>query len=263
VAREKIDAILLNAYVDDELDDLERARIEQAAVRDPAIARQLALLIRLKSATAEAVEPAVIDLPRTHRRKLPLIAACVAAVIATATIVWSFLDIGTSEQNNIAFARAAHASWSEMSDDTDPIVSSFLARAPVSLSNVYFPDLSSAKLKLAHLKTWQASGELLLVAGFLGTRGCRVTMLVRPPETALNADEDSRLGFDAIEGLFMARWTVNGLSYSLIAEGMDRTRFDLIAKGVHAGSLQHAPIDKDMRMAIARSRATSPPCAIG
>jgi len=88
-------------------------------------------------------------------------------------------------------------------------------------------------------------------------------MLARPLGTTALGDTGSELGLGSIDGLLMARWAVKGLSYALIAEGMDRARFDLIAKGVHAGSLRHVPIDQDTRTAFARSRETSPPCAIG
>lgn len=262
MVREHIDAVLLNAYVDDELDGGEKARIEQAATRDPEIARQLALLVKLKSVTAEAAEPNTISLPPPRRWSLLKVAACLAALLVSAVVGWGHFAGGLGGKDDATFARAAHASWAEKTNGSMSPVHQVLALAPEALAKAYFPDLSSAKLRLTHLEMWRDSGDPLLVAGFLGTRGCRVTLMVQVHVGEPAGEAPDALDLGALGRLLLARWVVGGLSYALMAEGMDQTRFQLIAKGVHTGSLRHAPIDKDARMAIARSRATSPPCAL-
>ena len=133
----------------------------------------------------------------------------------------------------------------------------FNARA---VASAYVPELSAAKLRIAHVGqvAGPAGGEALLV-GYRGTRGCKISLLVATD--AAPAPETSSLPepFDAGE-LHGYRWRTGGRAYVIMAEGMARARFSLIATSVHRASLERAPLDSETRMALATSRAQSPPC---
>jgi anti-sigma factor RsiW len=260
VSEGSIDTSLLGAYIDGELDVVDSARIAEAVARDPEVARQVMVLTRLKSATAASVEDVSFDLPvRSPRRPWVYgIAACLLIALLGAGAYW-FGNFGTPGRGgNQDFAGAAHSSWSNaaLSDVVDPSV--VLTAAPAVLAHAYVPDLSSAKLRLVHSAIVQGRSGPALVAGYTGTRGCRVTLLAT---VAGGADETS-FSISESTGVIRARWRAGSLDYAMLAKGMARKRFHLLATSVFEASLERVPMDQDARHALARSRAESKPCML-
>lgn len=269
MSEDRIDFETLNAYVDGELDLARRAEIADAIAREPHLARQVAALSRLKSEVAESVETADlgIDLPDRRpraRRRSVVIAASIAVAFAAAGAIF----VTTSSDAELAWAVEAHESWAGQPDRrlAEPKADVALAALSRVGASAYVPELTAAKLRIAHIDrvAGPAGGEAVLV-GYRGTRGCKISLLVAAdaPDTAdatgARSPSPAPEPFDA-DALHGYRWRAGGLAYVIIAEGMDKARFSLIAKSVYRASLERAPVDPETRMALARSRAESPPC---
>lgn len=253
-----IDMSLLGAYVDGELDVEESARIAEAVANDAEVARQVMVLSRLKSALSGSVEEISIPLPETPsgRRWGYGIAAGLAGVVIAAATLWFALLGGPELPGGADFALNAHQSWSaaQAGDAVDPKL--VFAAAPEGLAKAYVPDLASAKLRLVHVSILQTKAGPALLAGYTGSRGCRVTLLV----TAAGADSPRSLELKESAGVTRASWRAGALEYTIMAKGMARQRFRLLAASVYDASLEAVPIDRQTQVALARSRAQSKPC---
>jgi hypothetical protein len=96
----------------------------------------------------------------------------------------------------------------------------------------------------------------VLVAGYRGTRGCKISLLVFRSlgalGKALNPFHD---GKNEAYG-----WRAGPLGYFIMSDGMDSGRFRLLAESVRHTSRKHAPFDEETRIALRTSRDKSAPC---
>jgi hypothetical protein len=132
------------------------------------------------------------------------------------------------------------------------------AARPVSAAlHPNVPDLSANGLDLAYVgdRKTPEGGEFLLI-GYLGSRGCRLTMFV--DRTDRQASE--KIVHIETDDVLASVWRAGSLRYALLAEGMAKPRFRLISDSVQRASLRRLPLDHDTRTALARSRAASLPC---
>ena len=119
------------------------------------------------------------------------------------------------------------------------------------------PDLSANGLDIAYAGERKApGGEDTMVIGYLGSRGCRLSLLIH------RAGEASLIDPVALEtGAVRATiWRAGPLRYALLAEGMAPDRFRLIADSVRRVSLERLPLDQPTRTALAQNRRGSAPC---
>jgi hypothetical protein len=260
VAEKPVDLDLLNAYVDGELDVEERARIAEAVAQDPEVARQVMVLSRLKSSVSGAVDMEAIDLPHNpaRRRWVYSIAASLLVVLLGATTIWLIVGGGKVGSNSLNRALAAHRSWSVTGQEEVLSAKVVLAGVPDKLRFAYLPDLSSARLRLVHSSVLRGQDRPTLLAGYTGSRGCRVTLMV----TAAGRDTGNKFEFSEHAGVTRARWRAGSLAYTMLAKGMAQQRFHLLATSVFQASLEAAPISPETRVALAHSRAKSKPCML-
>ncbi len=270
----------LNAYVDGALDAAESAEVALAIAASPGLARQVAMITRLRSATIEAVEVPDIDIDveidpiPAGRTRLRMVAACISVLVLAAGsfLAATFLDHPDLPPWFDVVARA-HDAWGdgEPSSASNTGISRHehsraLAGIPVGtlagpragpLAGAFVPDLSSAKLFAGHIfDLTDAIGGALLVIGYRGTRGCRVTLAVSadgdafPAEKVQVRDGDRRA----------YAWRVGRLGYAVMAKGMDSSRYDLIVKAMYDATLRNRPLDPNTRIALGASRKRSAPC---
>lgn len=250
----------LNAYVDGELSAAEAADVAQLVARDPAVAKQVAVLSRLRSAVRDSIEtPDLVVPPVPAKATAPrkwLVAACVALLLIGGGAVLDRVLEPASGEAWLTPLVQLHNGWTAAADDrTDGVV--VPAGLDAALARAYVPDLSAAKLTLAYGKeTPGIGGNDALVLGYTGTRGCRVTLVITPPSGRF--DETLRRFDHAGLGLF--GWRAGDLDYLIVADGMDAGRFKLIAETVRRASIQHRAIDGETRMALAESRDSAAPC---
>lgn len=257
----KQDLERINAFVDGELDPAARAEVIREAADDEAFARELIAHERLKATVADTVDMPDLELPAAPRRRriAPALASIAASLVLliTGAIGWMVYDGRNAGTGDLALDRAieAHRSWTANSSRGGAIA---LVRPASSTINAYVPDLSSNGLNINHVSERRAPGEdRLLVVGYLGSRGCRVTLLAR----IAPVEPQAQPVYLEIGPVRAYSWRAGRLAYRMLAEGMATRRFRLIAASVRKASLNHLPLDPDTRLALAQSRAQSPPCA--
>jgi anti-sigma factor RsiW len=249
----------LNAFIDGELDVEARAEVTAKAARDPAYAQKLAMLSQLKAAIADAVPTPEIEVsraPSPSRHRMVFAVAASLVLLIAAGIGWTNLTDDRTAPIEFALEKAieTHRAWKpQTAGNSDK----GLAQPVAAVLHPNVPDLSANGLDLAYVGTRRTTGgrDMLLI-GYLGSRGCRLTMFVNRAE---GPKLDNVVHIDS-DNVVVSLWRAGSLSYALLAEGMAKPRFRLIADSVRRASLRRLPLDHDTRMALSRSRAASPPC---
>lgn len=251
---------LLNAYVDGELDAARAADVMEAAARNPALARELSALARLKASLGESVEASPVDIalaPPAGRRRYA-VAACAALLVAVAAAALSFVFFGGAASGDLAWARAAHKSWTRTAAAAGAAVPLRVSGSRAAIvPGAYVPDLAAAKLTIVYVGPARGpGGSDAMVVGYRGTRGCKVSLIVTRSARRLTKTLET-LAIAPHRGF---AWRAGRLDYFVVAQGMAAPRLALIARSVRETSLHRLPLDQGMRTALARSRATSAPC---
>lgn len=247
----------LNAYVDGELSAERASAVAEAIAHDADLARQAALLSRLKAAIAASPElPETLHrLPPGRRRRVggPL-AAALALLLLIAGALW--LPAGRDQVEPGSPLAAAVALHRELAEAWPPERPLPAAAAP--LFPGFPPDLSAARLAAGPVRQIEGHGlGFGSAVQYLGSRGCRVTLIaLEEPD----ADLAETLQKTAGDGLEVFRWRVGAIGYLLLAEGMDPARLATIAETVHQASRRLQPLDDSARMRLADSRRRSAPC---
>jgi anti-sigma factor RsiW len=250
-----------NAFVDGELDRDGRNDVLARAARDPRAAQELADLSRLKSVLEDASDVPDLDLSsitnparskNRWRRAVAVAASLLLAFLTGAAWWWGTSPSSPPDGLPGAWAVNAHDSWQEA-----PSGKALLRPVGVKL-DAHIPDLAAARLRIAHVGEIKApAGAPALVVGYKGTRGCRVTLIVDTAPRGLKAAPV----FVRTEALQAMIWRAGALRHQILAQGMDAERFRKIAESVRRSTLDRLPLNEETRMALARSRAKSVPCA--
>jgi anti-sigma factor RsiW len=250
---------MLNAYVDGELDTAAAAEVAKAIAEDSTMAREVAALSRLRSAVSESIEAPPLSLPKqrsTGGRTLAIAASIGFALAVAGSVLLSGLgrDSGSEWQ---ARAWQIHRAWS-MDGVTAQVRSTILlAHHTETVPGAYVPDLSASRLSLVHVAVAPFGGEQrALLAGYRGSRGCKISLLVFPSRDVL----DVRLKHFRNAKNEAFAWETGPIGYMILSDGMDSDRFRLLAESVRHSSLQHRPFDKKTRTALRQSREKSAPC---
>ena len=252
---------LLNAYVDSELDKATTTEIARAVADDPRLARQVASLSRLRSALADGVDvpPLTVTPPAPAGSPKTAIAASIAFLMFVAGSVLVSTFDRSLRADILQHAWQLHNGWSIDQKATQTRTGIVRAGYAKTFSKVYIPDLSAARLSLVHVVVKPFSGSRkALLAGFRGTRGCKISLTVFPAPLSIG-EELSTIRDGSNEGYI---WRTGSVGYILMSDGMDSARFKMLAKSVHQTSLQHLPFDQQTRMALRKSRDNSAPCLV-
>jgi len=257
---ENISWEILNAYVDGELDVTSQARVARAIANNHDYAQQVALLSQLKSATLDSVESPTMAVPAErplYVRYRSLAAGLALLLVLGGSVAIGFVKLGPGS-GWLDPVIEKHRNW-VASTDRSPTLSLAQMRQHSWTSQpggLYVPDLSAAKLRMAYLSPInQNNPDAGILIGYLGRRGCRISLLVFPSvshlQEALQQISTSPQTFG---------WKVGSTGYIILADGMDPQRFDLIAASVREMSRNRAPAPRETRMALTRSQKNSRPC---
>jgi len=261
MSQRQVSAEMLNAYVDGELDPAGAAEVARAVAADPALAREVAALSRLRSALADSIEAPELSLPeprpRLHR------GAVAAGIAAVFLLAGSLLVANLDRQSGaewLAEAWQLHHAWSIEGATAQAGARALAVRHAAAVPGAQVPDLSASRLTLVHAEIRAVSGGPAVLAGYRGTRGCKISLLVfEAPEaqgeslgealSPLQQGEDRAFG-----------WRVGSLGYVMMSDGMDSGRFKLLAESVRRATRLGAPFDRETLVALRKSRDRSPPC---
>lgn len=255
----------LSAYIDGELDADTAVFVADAAARDADLARQLADLTKLK-ATLPLTMPAMpdIEIPSKARRRAGWSRASrkiglgFAAALTVAAVLgaggWLGAPVEAPLQqvaaSRIGLAEAHHRGWTPRAGEG---VDNLMVQVGASGLGYMAPDLSAAKLTLAVAEAIDLNGAAATHFGYIGTRGCKVSLFV-----SRNAFED--LAISPQGDMRQAGWTVRELSFLMMASGMDPARFDEIVEATREFTRFQLPFDDRTRQQLAAARALSAPC---
>jgi len=249
----------LNAYVDGELDTAAAAEVAGAIAEDPALAREVAALSHLRSAVAESVEAPPLSLPAppsTAGRGTAIAASIAFVMFIAGSVLVSKLDRNVGA-DWLADAWQIHRGWSIEGVTAQTRATLLLAQYTEAVPGAYVPDLSASRLSLVHAVVSSFTGQgPVLVAGYRGTRGCKISLLVFRSLGAL--DEGLSPFHDGKNEAY--GWRAGPLGYFIVSDGMDSGRFRLLAESVRHTSRKHIPFDEETRIALRKSRAKSAPC---
>ncbi len=257
--KSKITLETLNADVDGELDAAAAAEVAKAVAEDGELARQVAALTRLRSAVSESAvaPPLAISDPRSTGSRTFAIAASIgfALIVAGSVLLFGLgRDTGLDWQ---ARAWQMHQGWSngDVAEQTRPAI--LLARHADIVPGAYVPDLSASRLSLVHVGAVPfADQQRALMAGYRGTRGCKISLLIF---SSLGAQGEELSPFrNATNGAYS--WLAGSLDYIIMTDSMDSDRFRLLAESVRHSSRRHRPFGQKTQTALRESREKSPPC---
>ncbi len=264
----------LNAYVDGELSPRTASRVAKALAADSDVARQVVALTQLKTTLHDDVvaedAPLSLDdlgIPASPVKRSwfglgwPALAAslAVAGVLAIAALLPS--TSVTNAPTWFTTYQKAHTAWAT-SDPAihpepvaDPLLSGLFHVGPETT----LPDLTAAKLTIGRVKVVSGGpgGLPALHVGYKGSRGCRISLWVSQEPAQVVADFTRH----SYERLTAYSWRVGELTYVIMTEGMPVKRFEGIARAAYRYILEHRPLDKETRVALAQGRAESQPCA--
>ncbi|MCV9939105.1 hypothetical protein OIU35_22375 [Boseaceae bacterium BT-24-1] len=237
----------LNAFADGELAPAEQRAMAERLADSPETAERLRGIIRLKQELQALPAgdvpplPTLSASPRSYWRQAAAIA--VAIVIAAAVALAPMLLLRDSSGTFLAASLAAHEQFAT-SAPSQPIATVAPAAAlPVT------SELSRLGLE----PIWQATsatGQIRI--GFVGARGCRLSLHVSPQaEPALAPDQVVPT---------LAGWNAGGRGYLLIATGMPTARFEMIAGFIKALTSEPADRVEPLRTALQSDWRSAQPC---
>ena len=243
----------LNAYVDDELSAKEKAAVAEDIAADPELARGVAVLQALKAELAEFSQNEPANGTRSGGGPLPssfprwLSAACVAILLFGGSL---FAERLFQPAPDPLLAR--HMAWAE----TEPPVNAATPNAGVvsAFWGSQLPSLEPFGLRLSAVKLFASeAGDEVLHAGYIGRRGCRVSLFLVPAGA-----EATR--FDGLKDLLHAEGDAGRWTYHLLAQDMNAARFALIAQALEEQLRLLAPLSEDSRLAYRADPAARAPC---
>ena len=157
----------------------------------------------------------------------------------------------------LARAWQIHRGWSIEGVTAQTRATLLLAHDTEAVPGAYVPDLSASRLSLVHVTVSAFTRKRrVLLAGYRGTRGCKISFLVfRSLGVLEEVLSPFREGKNEAYG-----WRAGPLGYVIMSDGMDSGRFRLLAESVRHTSRKHVPFDEETRIALRESRDKSAPC---
>ena len=241
----------LNAYVDGELSAREKAAVAEEIADDPSLAHAVAILQSLKAELSEFPGSAPARRRRGGRFALPVVpwltAACLALLVAGGAVLATQLTMPETSP-----LLAQHQEWADTAWPGG-------APAPeIGVAKAFFapqlPLLEPFGLRLDRAGLVSlADGEEALHAGYVGQRGCRISLFLLPPDST-----SDHLGLPA--EILQASGQAGSWRYRLLAQDMDSARFALIAAALDEQLRLVAPLSEESRLAFEDNPAARAPC---
>lgn len=253
----------LNAYVDGELPAPDSARVARALALHPDLADRVALLSKLKaSVEASQQEAPAITLKSSARQRLRKSVAAVAACLVLALGLLAFVSTqGWDDPPGLTtYAWALHDDWVEATSGASAAAAPPLVEASLTAlgPGLFVPDLSDARLTVGHLSLVDSRFGKGLHVGYMGTRGCRLSLLVMPR----TEDEAAKTPEPPSQDRRFQAWRSGDFTYLLLATGMDPRHFATVASTTRDAVRRQQPLAQQERMALRDSRARSRPCLV-
>jgi anti-sigma factor RsiW len=253
------DSAELNAYVDGELPPDRAARVARAVAEDRQLAREVAALLRLKTATMAAFDSEPPALPRASRR--PSIrggaawAGAAFAVLAMLAVAAGSFLIVTPPRPGAESVAALLEAWNR--DQVSPGSSSFAS--PVGGT----PDTAGvvrlmqglADLRLRVVRSQPVAQGMAF--DLIGPSGCRLAVWAGPSSLPLVAAPALAARLEAGDAV---AWQAGGTQFLLVSYNAPRQKFAVMAAALQRAILDAAPADDSALSRVAEARSQGLPC---
>ncbi len=252
----------LNAFVDGELSTSEESRIKQAIEHDSDVAKDVAELRQAKlavSSTYNSLTMNTITLSKPssspRRSSIFFYISAMAACLLMGVLLWQqagnkHLPIFVKE------AYATHLNWLNMPKSNLPINTYDVVKTGSISNGMFIPDLSDISLQLEHFESVMINEQAGIHLGYLGSKGCVVSLVSWPAEQTLSS-HILTVGEGDKQSYF---WQVGEWHYIMFASRMPLARRALTAHVLYDLTLkQRLPSVLDQQQLLA-SRAANPPC---
>lgn len=237
----------LNAFADGELAPADQRAVAARLAASLKAAETLRGIVRLKQelqALPAEDTPPMPALARPPQSRWRGVAAIAAALLLATTVAFAPMLMRTeTSEAFLATSLAAHERFATAT----PLQSG----APITPATI--SPVANELIRLGLQPVWQASsatGQARI--GFIGTRGCRLSLHASPRAEAISLPEQA--------GTAMAGWHAGSNSYLLIATGMPSARFEMIAGFIKALTTQPAEAVAPLRSAMQNDWRTGQPC---
>ena len=260
----------LNAYVDGEADAALAAEIAAVAASDRRAAEEIAAIAQLKAASRTALEQVSAAPPpiaarakrppllRTAAARLGALAASLLLVALLAATGLRLLQPVDQAQAWLSTGALHYQHWRADQGRQAPTRfdggNELWAEASVAGTLGYVPDLSAARMQLAHVAVVSEAGGDNLFVGYVGRNGCRLGLWIGAAPEGLPEELVVR---DQANGETAATWRVGGTAYAAIARDMDKERFQAVVGYLHV-TTRRAPREETVRMAGSRAGGGAP-----
>jgi anti-sigma factor RsiW len=248
----------LNALADGELDDVRAAQLHTQMQKEPELKemydRILSLKAGVKQLHEEEAETQILPMPKKPflgmtKPTLPIAASIIALTFAASLLTQGSFNFTKNAEPDHALSW--HQSLSKETFKETGQAGSLREASIKALGDVAVPDLTEAQLKLASYRVFDKSSDQRAVLHYRGPRNCKLTLWVGKEAKPLPRDTDP--------SMMSASWTINDLSYHIVALGMDKSRFDNISAYVKQAVTLNADTSKGTVLAqIAGSTQTAP-----
>lgn len=236
----------LNAFADGELAPAEQRAMAQRLATSPEAAETLRGIVRLKQelqGLSDDDTPPLPSVPTPSRAGWRRVAAIAAVLLVTVAVALTpMLLRQDASESFLAASLAAHEQFAATS-----------AQTVVTIAPAAAGSASSELARLGLQPVWQATSATGQVrVGFVGLRGCRLSLHVSPhTEPAPPLDQSTGT---------LAGWSAGGHGYLLIATGMPPARFEMIAGFLRALTSEPADRVALMRTALLNGWPSAQPC---
>ncbi|HAT85277.1 MAG TPA: hypothetical protein DCS30_04560 [Rhizobiales bacterium] len=249
----------LNALADGELDDVRAAQLHAQMQKEPELKEMYDRILSLKAGVKllheEEAATQILPMPKKPflgmtKPTLPIAASVIALTFAAALLTQGTFDFTNKTEPDHALAW--HQSLSKETFKKPDQIGNLREASLKALGDVAVPDLTGAQLKLASYRVFDKGSDQRAVLHYRGPRNCKLTLWVG--KTAKPMPKDTN------PSMMSASWTINDLSYHIVALGMDKNRFDNISAYVKQVVTLNADTSKGTVLAQISGSNQAAPC---
>jgi hypothetical protein len=254
---ERPDSTELNAYVDGELPPDQAARVAQAIADDRELAKEVAALLRLKTATMAAFDREPPALPQAKRKTVRIgTAVWVASTTLAAVLIAATIGFLTTVPSHTGPDRiiALMNGWSR--DSAPSPRSRPLSRTREAKDKSLATLLQGlADLQLTIIRSEEAADGMAF--DLLGPSGCRLAVWTGP--SSINLDT-----VPALQSRLRTRaaviWQADNAQFLLVSHNTPEQRFAAMAAALQRATQDPSPMDGVALSLVAKARSQGSPC---
>lgn len=242
---------LINAYADGELSAADEAMVARRLTHEKALSAAVAEVHASKAALS-LMRPAKMAPEaagaKTGLRRIALVASL--AVLLVSGVAYQYDNLGTTWRDAPASLHANLSTKTYVLDENPvlPVIST------ARIGDLIAFDLSSSRLFLVDVESTSRNGRDVVAMHYRGRNGCRLTAIAleaMPGDPSVLPVRHEGLG---------ERWTIAGIHFYILADGMDEHRFAAIAEFARSESRRIDQRDQ-LRLAMGSATEQARPCA--